>query len=567
LLPIREIANALELPHLEFAELWRDLPLHDARIAQLLGVQRQNVINMRRSARARLMRRLKYVRSSEYTPARKANLAEDWVLIEAAVIHLLQDIDSLEKMIKGAEAFEFLPIESNILPKSLNEAKRRMTAISNLTQDYFTRITPSGQVAVLDELRRELESFHDAMSLAKSPVRRSFQPLILRWQNIVKKREAELRKQLAFTPIPNPFIAAGNPLQPRDHQLFKGRKDIIIAIEENIINPSQRPALLLYGRRRIGKSSTLLNLPRLLSSQYVPVYIDFQNAKWRDSDAMFCYQLVSTIYGELFQRALHEGLNQPRMEEFEQRTFTRFDHYLDRIEALSRCIGKQLLLTFDEYERMEEGATMGNITHEIFNQLRHIVQHRERLVVLFSGSYRFEEARMVNWTNYLINVKTLELSYLAPDEARELVERPVPDFKLRYEPGVVKQILQLTHCQPYLLQAVASDLVNYLNGQKRQTATLADLQVAVKKVLVTAQAYFHYLWSEDCTEAERALLRALATDESVGSQVEQYQNEWQSLSRKEIVEIYTDRYCFAVELFRLWILKNHIPAAATLRPS
>ena len=38
--------------------------------------------------------------------------------------------------------------------------------------------------------------------------------------------------------------------------------------------------------------------------------------------------------------------------------------------------------------------------------------------------------------------------------------------------------------QYYLLQAVASDLVNYLNAQKRQTATMADLDMAVAKVLV-----------------------------------------------------------------------------------
>jgi len=214
---------------------------------------------------------------------------------------------------------------------------------------------------------------------------------------------------------------------------------------------------------------------------------------------------------------------------------------------------------------MEEGVRTDSITHEVFNQLRHIIQHRERLVLLFSGSHRFEEARTVNWADYLINVKTLELSYLEPDEARELVERPVPEVKLRYEPGVVRQILQLTHCQPYLLQAVASDLVNYLNGQKRQMATLDDLQVAVEKVLVTAQAYFHYVWSEDCNDAQRELLRALATDEAVGAQVEQHQASWQSLCRKEIVEMHDDRYRFAVELFRYWILKNHLPAALSRR--
>jgi hypothetical protein len=46
-------------------------------------------------------------------------------------------------------------------------------------------------------------------------------------------------------------------LLARDNELFKGRRDIIFAIEERIINTGQRPALLLYGRRRMGKTSTL----------------------------------------------------------------------------------------------------------------------------------------------------------------------------------------------------------------------------------------------------------------------------------------------------------------------
>jgi hypothetical protein len=42
-----------------FAELWNDLPLDDARIAELLKLTRQQVINARKSGRERLARRLK----------------------------------------------------------------------------------------------------------------------------------------------------------------------------------------------------------------------------------------------------------------------------------------------------------------------------------------------------------------------------------------------------------------------------------------------------------------------------------------------------------------------------
>jgi hypothetical protein len=56
---IRQIAEILEIPAEEFAALWNDLPLEDATIAQRFGVTRQQVINLRKSARARLARRMK----------------------------------------------------------------------------------------------------------------------------------------------------------------------------------------------------------------------------------------------------------------------------------------------------------------------------------------------------------------------------------------------------------------------------------------------------------------------------------------------------------------------------
>ncbi|HYE74867.1 MAG TPA: hypothetical protein VEF04_16120, partial [Blastocatellia bacterium] len=56
---IRQIAEALELTPQAFAGLWYDLPLEDSRIAELLGLTRQQIINLRKSARERLARRMK----------------------------------------------------------------------------------------------------------------------------------------------------------------------------------------------------------------------------------------------------------------------------------------------------------------------------------------------------------------------------------------------------------------------------------------------------------------------------------------------------------------------------
>lgn len=55
---IEELAMALEMTPPELAELWNALPLDDETIAARLGVNRQQVVNLRRAARERLMRRM-----------------------------------------------------------------------------------------------------------------------------------------------------------------------------------------------------------------------------------------------------------------------------------------------------------------------------------------------------------------------------------------------------------------------------------------------------------------------------------------------------------------------------
>jgi hypothetical protein len=55
---LRQIAATLEIPLEEWLSLWNRLPLDDLSIAQLLSLSRQQVINLRKSARERLARRM-----------------------------------------------------------------------------------------------------------------------------------------------------------------------------------------------------------------------------------------------------------------------------------------------------------------------------------------------------------------------------------------------------------------------------------------------------------------------------------------------------------------------------
>ncbi|MBD0373607.1 MAG: hypothetical protein ICV60_22425, partial [Pyrinomonadaceae bacterium] len=57
----QEMAEVLSMSAEQFSALWNELPLDDASIARLLGVTRQQVINLRKTARERLARRMKAI--------------------------------------------------------------------------------------------------------------------------------------------------------------------------------------------------------------------------------------------------------------------------------------------------------------------------------------------------------------------------------------------------------------------------------------------------------------------------------------------------------------------------
>jgi DNA-directed RNA polymerase specialized sigma24 family protein len=71
---VGEIAKQVALPEFRFTELWKELPLEDYTIANLLSLTRQQVINLRKSARLRLGRRMKLFESGGNPRAKSPSL-------------------------------------------------------------------------------------------------------------------------------------------------------------------------------------------------------------------------------------------------------------------------------------------------------------------------------------------------------------------------------------------------------------------------------------------------------------------------------------------------------------
>ena len=508
------------------------------------------LVKLANNNREKGLKEIQFISSRRPTQRKAASSA----LLELTIQDLGR-FNSIQEIAKVSDNISFLSSFESSLSKEFTGAIRNIEEISVDAKSYLDSTSNYNKLKNLNVLINDIDNFKKSMIGTKGSVGYKFSNVAEKWSQIIKdenNRLNELRKD-TFEEIDNPYIF-GNPVRPNEKsRLFVGRQDIIREIESNLSNISQKPTLFLYGRRRVGKSSVLVNLPRFLGKEYVSTYIDCQNPGIRESTASFCYTLSKSISESLKDKFI--SIMYPSFEDFQKNPFATLENWFNKIENKLQNETKLILICFDEYEKLEEAINSGALPIEILDQLRNIIQHRRRFVVLISGTWEPSELKL-NWSDYLISAKTIKLGYLDDDDARKLIINPIDDFTLNYDGGeqgeVVNRIIEVTNCHPYLTQAMCFELVNYLNTEHRKTAQLDDIEVAIDKVLISANNYFYYIWNTECSDNEKAFLKVLVDNKPLNGN----ENTISSLIKKEIIEEINGNYKFKVELVKRWIEKN-----------
>ena len=199
------------------------------------------------------------------------------------------------------------------------------------------------------------------------------------------------------------------------------------------------------------------------------------------------------------------------MEAIADDPFTRFDEWLDRVEAA--VDDRIALLSLDEFKVLDQTFTTGRFSEAaILGMLRNWIQHRSRFKVLLAGAHSIQEFQ--RWSRYLINVQTIHLGYLEPEETRKLIEDPIPDFALRYEAIASQRVLGVTRGHPYLVQSLCAEIVALKNEQPaslRWSATLADVEAAILPALSSGEMFFRDIKGNQVDDEGQLLLRYLAS--------------------------------------------------------
>jgi hypothetical protein len=422
---------------------------------------------------------------------------------------------------------------------------------------------PGRQIEAIETALRLLSGILSVSSNQTGPVAGAVVDIAASWIDLFSTARNTAQAALdEAKEIENPFVF-GNPVHAMDNSLFTGRRDVALEIERNILRVAQAPTLLLYGQRRMGKTSILNQLPALLGSRFLPVLVDCQAPAMAESPAALLRYLSRCLAGALNTRLgiVHEDASVRRargavpleLEALRTDGYSLFEDWLDAFQA-RLPVETHLLLCLDEFERLQEPVRAG-WGIRFLDGLRHWLQHRPLFALMFTGSHTFEQLGPV-WTDRFLSARRLKVSFLEADDVRHLLTRPTATFQLTYAPGALERIMEETRGQPFLTKVLASELVHHMNRLRRKQATIADVEATIDDAVERSAEFFADLWFSR-NQDERAVLRAAASGEIApptsvtGRALREY-------------DLLDDCGDFAVPLVKRWIERNQMDAEPML---
>ncbi len=266
----------------------------------------------------------------------------------------------------------------------------------------------------------------------------------------------------------NPYVA-GAPIL--EQARFFGRQSLLDYVLRRVSNNS----IMLYGERRIGKTSFQHRLKRHLAALedpvyvYHPVFIDLQGTL----EEKFFATLAAEIFHELSPKL---GGMQPLSPPGEASYgYSELVKDLQRVlKALQDRTKKRvkLVLQIDEVDELNQYDPRVN------QRLRSLFMRTfaDSLVAVVSGVAikKQWEREGSPWYNFF---QEIEVKPLDPDEARSLVASPLRGV-FTLDDGVADEIIRRTGCKPYLIQRLCSGLVDRMHQERRRRITEADVAVA-----------------------------------------------------------------------------------------
>ena len=358
----------------------------------------------------------------------------------------------------------------------------------------------------------------------------------------------------------NPYIMG----PPVTGTAFYGRQEVFLFVRETLATPQQN-VVVLYGQRRIGKTSILLQLPdHLPPDEFHSIYFDLQGKE--------ALNLSEVLYRLAVEIAKKLPIPSPRWADFSDTDYFQ-SHFLTTVR---RKLGsKRLVLLFDEFDVLgqEEASPSDVAAITFFPYLQEMVTNVPLLAFVFVVGRRIDELP-TRFRAIFKRARSMRISVLKQENANKLITNPAKG-QLEYTPDALDAILDLASGHPYFTQVICHELFNYLHPPDRGLVTPQDVTDVLVGVMERGTGGFTWFW-EGLPHTEQFILSAIAeiteesgfaTEAQISQILQQYRIwllgielssapqrlvEWEMLKERE-----ARSYQFATELVRLWVLQTH----------
>ncbi|HEX5270179.1 MAG TPA: hypothetical protein VFW33_06830 [Gemmataceae bacterium] len=352
----------------------------------------------------------------------------------------------------------------------------------------------------------KIESFRSKVRGFAEPLASEFRAAAAQWLKVAEHQLNEARARSSREPTPQVF-RAGDPVD-REQEAFVPRDSVVGELEQQITLSTGCPGLILYGRRRMGKSTALRDLAR-----FPPESVDVALVSMEDPAAF-------TSLGHFLGR-LAEAIRNVRPDAWPESAvpapgetwdLPAFYRLLGASNERFARLGRRLLLAVEEYEGIDAKIGGGVFPRDLLPMIRESIQSHRRLTWLFAGSHAIGELSCADWPNYLISARTVEVPPFTPSETRLLLTDP-----LKYSPlyagndsgrprfdaafwgeGGVERIHAEAGGWPHLVQLIAETVVDLLNQEGARAVTPDLFQRALGKAVQRGDAVLRQLVQREC---------------------------------------------------------------------
>jgi hypothetical protein len=366
-----------------------------------------------------------------------------------------------------------------------------------------------------------------------------------------------------FTPIDNPFYTGAPVRGPR---MFFGREDQFAYVRQRLAAEKEGIVLLFVGERRSGKTSILFQiLDGKLGEGFLPVFIDMQQLAGVAGDREFFAHLAKIT----LEHAHDERLVLEYYNFAEGNPLLTYDQLLVDVQ---RLFPQRLIFLIDEADILRTRVEQGNLSGAVLVYLASLLESR-RVSFCLTGSRGLGESEAEGWRHLLGKGDFREVSFLGRDDTLRLIQKPV-EGQVFYGEEVVEAIYQLSYGQPFYTQIICTNVVDYLNGARRNHLAREDLDEVVRTILDNPPPQLVYDWDRMNLQEKIALsllsevsqgpLSAATPDDLVRrvaennyplrTTAEELHVTLENLYQRKVLDRdQTAGYYFLVDLFRLWI--------------